>query len=65
MDEQQILQKLKELEGKLDKVYESTERTKKYILSMLIISILFIVLPLIGFVFVIPQFLNIYSDLGI
>ena len=65
MDEQQILQKLQELEGKLDKVYESTERTKKYILSMLIISILFIVLPLIGFVFVIPQFLNIYSDLGI
>ena len=64
MDEQQILQQLKELEEKLDAVYKSTERTRKYILSMLIISILVIVLPLIGFIFVIPQFLNIYSDLG-
>ena len=64
MDEQQILQKLKEIEEKLDEVHKSTERTRKYILTMLVISILVIVLPLIGFIFVIPQFLNLYSDLG-
>ena len=64
MDEQQILQKLKELEEKLDAMYKSTERTRKYILIMLVISIVVIVLPLIGFIFIIPQFLNIYSDLG-
>ena len=65
MDEQQILQKLKELDGKVDKVYKSTERTRKYILVMLVISIAVVFLPLIGLIFVIPQFLNIYSDLGI
>jgi len=65
MDEQKIIQKLKELEEKLDRVYKSTERTRKYILTMLIISILVFVLPLIGFIFVIPQFLNIYSGLGL
>jgi len=64
MDEQQILQKLKEMEEKLDKVYKSTERTRKYILTMLIFSILVIVLPLIGFILVIPQFLSLYNDLG-
>jgi len=64
MDEQQILQKFKELEEKLDKVYKSTELTRKYILTMLIISILVIVLPLIGLIFLIPQFLSVYSDLG-
>ena len=64
MDEQQTLQKFKELEEKLDKVYKSTELTRKYILTMLIISILVIVLPLIGLIFLIPQFLSVYSDLG-
>jgi len=64
MDEQQIFQKLKELEEKIDKVYKSTERTKKYILWMFIISILVVVLPIIGLLFAIPQFLSLYSDLG-
>ena len=64
MDEQQILQKLSELEEKLDNVYKSTERTRKYILWMFIISIVVVVLPLVGLIFVIPQFLNLYSDLG-
>ena len=64
MDEEQIHRKLTELEKKLDSVYKSTERTRKYILWMFIISILVVVLPLIGLVFVIPQFLSLYSDLG-
>ncbi|MCH7604907.1 hypothetical protein IID24_02890 [Patescibacteria group bacterium] len=64
MDEQQILQKLKEMEEKLDEVYKSTERTRKYILWMFILSILVIVLPLAGLVFIIPQFLSLYGDLG-
>ena len=65
MDEQQILQKLNELEGKVDEVYKSTERTRKYIFAMLVISIVVFVLPLIGLLFVIPQFLNTYSGLGV
>ena len=64
MDEKQSLQKFKEMEEKLDRIYKSTESTRKYILAMLIISILVVVLPLIGFIFIIPQFLSIYSGLG-
>ena len=64
MDEEKILRKLSELEEKLDNVYKSTERTRKYILLMFILSILVVVLPLIGLVFIIPQFLSLYSDLG-
>ena len=63
MDEEQIHRKLTELEKKLDIVYKSTERTRKYILWMFIISIVVVVLPLIGLIFIIPQFLNLYSDL--
>ena len=65
MDEQQILQKLKELEEKVDEVYKSTERTRKYIFAMLVISIVVFVLPLIGLIFIIPQFLSTYSGLGL
>jgi len=64
MDEQQISQKLIELDTKLDKVYKSSEKTRKYILAMLIMSILFFILPAAGLIFVIPQFLSLYSDLG-
>ena len=64
MDEQQILQKLKEMEERLDKVYKSTEQTRKYILAMLIFSVVFLVLPLVGLIFIIPQFLSVYNDLG-
>ena len=48
---------------KLDEIYRSVERTRKYFMWTLIISILFIVLPLIALTFVIPKFLSIY-DLG-
>jgi hypothetical protein len=63
MEEGQILQKLQEMDTKLNEVHKATERTRKYILSMLVLSIAVIVLPLIALVFIIPQFLNIYSDL--
>lgn len=66
MDE--VLRKLEENEKKLDAIYKSVERTRKYFLWTLIITIVIIVLPLIGLAFVIPQFLNSlsgYSGLGL
>lgn len=60
MDEQikQILQKLEEQDKKLDAIYRSSEKMRRYFLWTLIVSILVIVLPLIGLLIVIPQFLN-------
>lgn len=43
---------------KLDAIYKSVEKTRKYFMWTLIISLLVIVLPLIGLVFAIPAFLG-------
>ena len=56
MDE--VLKKLAELETKVDAVYKSAEKTRKYFMWTLILSVVLFVLPLIGLIFVIPQFLN-------
>jgi len=61
MDDTQILQKLQEQDKKLDAIFRSTEKTRKYFLWIIIVSLVLFVLPLIGLIFAIPQFLNIYN----
>ena len=66
MDE--ILRKLAEQEKKLDAIYKSAERTLKYFLWTLIITIALIVLPAIGLFFAVPALLKTlgsYSALGL
>jgi len=60
-----ITKKFQEQEEKLEKIYQSVEKTRKYFLWMLIASVLLIVLPLVGLLFAIPQFLSTYSNIGI
>ncbi len=59
--EEEILKKIAEQEEKINAIYSSVEKTRKYFLWMLIITVAVIVIPLIGLIFVIPQFLNIYN----
>lgn len=59
----QLAQKLKELEDKLDVTYRSAEKTRKYIWTFVVISVIALVLPLIGLVFAIPNLLNTYSSI--
>lgn len=56
--EQDVLNKLEEQDKKMDAIYVSVEKMRKYFLWTLIISILVIVLPLLGLIFIIPQFLD-------
>lgn len=56
MDE--VLKKLAELEQKVDAVYKSAEKTRKYFMWTLILSVVLFILPLIALIFVIPQFLD-------
>jgi hypothetical protein len=56
--EQDILKKLDEHSQKIDAVYKSVEKMRKYFLWTLIISIAVIVLPMIGLLFAIPSFLG-------
>jgi type IV secretory pathway component VirB8 len=46
------------IEQKIDAAYHSAEKTRKYLLWTLIISVAMIVLPLIGMAFVLPKFIG-------
>lgn len=60
--DQDIQQKFTEQEEKLEKIYVSVEKTRKYFLWTLIATVVAFVLPLIGLVFAIPFFLNSLSS---
>ncbi len=57
MDED-ISKKLDEMQKRLDAVYVSVEKTRKYFQWTLIITLVAVVLPLIGLVFAIPAYLS-------
>lgn len=60
----ELSQKIAALQEKVDAMYTSVEKLRRYFLWTGMISIAVIVLPLIGLVFVIPSFLSSYSNLG-
>lgn len=51
-------EKILELEKKLDAIYVSVEKTRKYFLWTLILTLVLFFLPLLGLVFAIPVFVN-------
>lgn len=53
-----------ELEKKIDAIYISVEKTRKYFLWTMIITVALVVLPLIGLVFAIPAFIASYSGMA-
>ncbi len=59
--EQETLKKLEEQGQKIDEIYVSVEKTRKYFMWTLILTLAFFILPLIGLVFAVPSFLNTYS----
>ena len=59
--ENDISQKFEEHGKKLDDIYESIEKMRKYFLWTLIVTIAMIVLPLIALVLIIPWFLNVIT----
>lgn len=61
--ENELLQKIKENKEMLDKIYTSVEKTRRYFLWVIIISIVVFVLPLIGLFFAVPSFIDTYSTL--
>lgn len=53
-----VLKKLEEQDRKLDAIFASSEKMRKYFLWTLIISVAVIVLPLVGLMFALPSFLG-------
>jgi uncharacterized membrane protein YjjP (DUF1212 family) len=64
MNDQELQKKIDELSEKLDKVYISSEKMRKYFMWMLIGTAALFILPLIGLLFAIPSFLSPYSAIG-
>jgi TRAP-type mannitol/chloroaromatic compound transport system permease small subunit len=67
--ENEILEKIKDHDQKLDEIYKSVEKTRKYFLWTMIITLVTFLLPLIGLIIIVPWFLKVitsaYSGLGI
>ena len=59
-----ILKKLEEQEEKINAIYRSVERTRKYFMWTLIITLALFILPALGLVFAIPTFMSSYSSLS-
>ncbi|OHA08434.1 MAG: hypothetical protein A3A44_00815 [Candidatus Sungbacteria bacterium RIFCSPLOWO2_01_FULL_60_25] len=58
----ELRQKLEAQDQKLDRIERSVEQTRRYFLITLIVTAVVIVLPLLGLVIVIPQFLSAYNS---
>jgi hypothetical protein len=62
-DYKELEAKLLALEEKVDKIYISVEKTRKYFLTSTIITLVVLILPLIGLLFAIPAFLANYAEI--
>ncbi len=51
-----------ELTVKVDAIYKSVEKTRKYFLVVMWVTIAMVVLPALGLIFAIPVFLNSYAS---
>ncbi len=52
---------IEDQQKKIDMIYVSVEKTRKYFLWVLIVTIALSVLPLIGILFAIPSFIGVYD----
>jgi len=61
MIEPELGAKLEEIRALAEKAYHSAESTRKYLFWTGVVTIVLFVLPFIGLVLVVPQFLSSYS----
>jgi len=59
--EPEIQTKLAELDTKLNAIYTSVEKTRKYFLILMWVTVAMVVIPIIGLLFVVPAFINSYT----
>lgn len=56
-----IAKALEEQREKIDQIYASVEKTRKYFLWTMIITLALVILPLLGLIFALPAFLSTYT----
>jgi hypothetical protein len=57
-----LIKKLEEQAVKIDKIYESVEKTRKYFQWTLIITVVTIVLPIVAILFILPTIISTYTS---
>ena len=62
MENDELKKKIEEQGLKIDAIYKSVERTRKYFLMIIWVSVIAVVLPIIGLFFAIPSFMNNYVN---
>jgi hypothetical protein len=60
--EEEILKQITEQGKKIDEIYRSVEKTRKYFLWTMIITVALFVLPLIGLMIAIPTVMSTYGS---
>lgn len=58
----EITKRLDMLESKIDAIYVSAEKTRKYFFWTLIVTLVVLVVPPIGMIFVVPMFMSSYTS---
>ena len=61
---QELQKKLEAQAAKIEAIYVSVEKTRKYFVLIFWVTVVGFVLPLIGLAFAVPNFLNVYSNIG-
>ena len=64
MEDSELRAAIAALNAKMDQVYVSAEKTRKYFLTTAVITLIAFVLPLVGLVFAIPTFLSTFAAIG-
>ena len=62
IQEEEIIELLRQNQELLEKTYKSAEKTRKYFLYTAILTVLAFLLPLIGLIFIIPSFIDTYTN---
>lgn len=62
--DQELLKRIEVLEAKVDRVYESSEKMRKYFLTLIIVTVILFVLPLLAIIPMINSVMDTYSAIG-
>ena len=62
MENEELKKKLEEQAIKIDAIYKSVEKTRKYFLMIIWVTVIAVVVPIIGLAFAIPSFMNSYVN---
>ncbi|MDO8576428.1 MAG: hypothetical protein Q7R90_03875 [bacterium] len=64
MEDTELREAITRIERKLDATFASAEKTRKYFLGVIVVSVVAFILPLLGLIFAIPSLLSGYAGLG-